>query len=59
MIARKALRRAPKGAGDARTTIGNEPELKFFDKVPTVWDDTKVLQEQASRGVCGHRAPER
>jgi alpha-glucosidase len=23
--------------------IGNEPELEFFDKVPTVWDDTKVL----------------
>ena len=23
--------------------IGNEPELEFFDHVPTVWDETKVL----------------
>ncbi|BDD02051.1 glycoside hydrolase family 97 protein [Persicobacter psychrovividus] len=23
--------------------IGNEPELEFFDNVPTVWDETKVL----------------
>lgn len=23
--------------------IGNEPELEFFDQVPTVWDETKVL----------------
>ena len=23
--------------------IGNEPELEFFDNVPTTWDDTKVL----------------
>lgn len=23
--------------------IGDEPELEFFDKVPTVWDETKVL----------------
>jgi alpha-glucosidase len=23
--------------------IGDEPELEFFDNVPTVWDDTKVL----------------
>ena len=22
----------------------DEPELEFFDRVPTVWDDTKVLQ---------------
>jgi len=25
-------------------TIGNEPELTFFDQVPTVWDDTKVIE---------------
>ncbi len=31
------------GAGGAQTGIGNEPELEFFDRVPTVWDDTKVL----------------
>jgi alpha-glucosidase len=23
--------------------IGNEPELEFFDDIPTIWDDTKVL----------------
>ena len=23
--------------------IGDEPELEFFDHIPTVWDDTKVL----------------
>jgi alpha-glucosidase len=23
--------------------IGDEPELEFFDHVPTVWDDTRVL----------------
>lgn len=31
------------GAGNAQTAIGDEPELEFFDRVPTVWDDTKVL----------------
>ena len=38
---------APKragGAGGAKTGIGDEPELEFFDHVPTVWDDTKVIQ---------------
>jgi alpha-glucosidase len=29
--------------GDTRH-IGNEPELEFFNKVPTTWDETKVLQ---------------
>lgn len=28
--------------GDTKT-IGNEPELEFFNNVPTVWDETKVL----------------
>ena len=28
----------------ANNVIGDEPELEFFAKVPTVWDDTKVLQ---------------
>jgi alpha-glucosidase len=23
--------------------VGNEPELEFFDNLPTVWDETKVL----------------
>ena len=31
------------GAGGGNNVIGDEPELEFFDHVPTVWDDTKVL----------------
>lgn len=31
------------GAGGAQTGIGDEPELEFFDAVPTVWDDTRVI----------------
>jgi len=31
--------------GDTKT-IGNEPELEFFNKVPTTWDQTKVLQAE-------------
>ena len=34
------------GAGNARSVIGDEPELEFFDRVPTVWDDTRVLHGQ-------------
>lgn len=34
------------GAGNARSVIGDEPELEFFDRVPTVWDDTRVLHSQ-------------
>ena len=30
-------------AGGSHNVIGDEPELEFFDHVPTVWDDTKVL----------------
>lgn len=40
---------APKkvgGAGGAETDIGSEPELEFYDKVPVVWDDTKVIHGQ-------------
>ena len=32
------------GAGNTRSQLGDEPELEFFDRVPTVWDDTRVLQ---------------
>jgi alpha-glucosidase len=32
------------GAGNAETAIGNEPELEFFDHLPAVWDDTRVLR---------------
>ncbi len=31
------------GAGGAAFTIGEEPEIEFYDHCPTVWDDTKVL----------------
>jgi alpha-glucosidase len=31
------------GAGGGHNVIGDEPELEFFDHVPTVWDDTKVI----------------
>lgn len=28
-----------------------EPELKFFDDIPTVWDDTRVLQGEIGRHI--------
>ncbi len=31
--------------GDTKT-IGNEPELEFFNNIPTVWDETKVLTDK-------------
>jgi alpha-glucosidase len=31
------------GAGGVQNLIGDEPELEFFDAVPTVWDDTRVV----------------
>ena len=34
-----------------QNTLGDEPELEFFDHCPTVWDDTKVL-----RGEIGEYA---
>ncbi|MBN2592586.1 MAG: glycoside hydrolase family 97 N-terminal domain-containing protein [Sedimentisphaerales bacterium] len=34
------------GAGGSHNVIGDEPELEFFDHVPTVWDDTKVIYGQ-------------
>jgi alpha-glucosidase len=34
------------GAGGGANVIGDEPELEFFDHVPTVWDDTKVIHGQ-------------
>jgi len=32
-----------KGAGGTTNYIVEVPELTFFDQIPTVWDDTKVL----------------
>lgn len=41
--------------GDTKT-IGNEPELEFFNKVPTTWDETKVLQAEIGQiGVVARR----
>ncbi|WP_339925964.1 glycoside hydrolase family 97 N-terminal domain-containing protein [uncultured Cyclobacterium sp.] len=34
---------AHKGAGNSTNFILEVPELTFFDQMPTVWDDTKVL----------------
>ena len=31
------------GAGGSTGGIGDEPELEFFDRLPTVWDDTRVI----------------
>ena len=31
------------GAGGGRPGIADEPELAFFDAVPTVWDETRVI----------------
>jgi alpha-glucosidase len=31
------------GAGNAETQISDEPELEFYNHVPTVWDDTRVI----------------
>lgn len=47
------------GAGGSRNVIGNEPELEFFDHVPTVWDDTKVLYGQIGQyAVLARRSGE-
>jgi alpha-glucosidase len=36
--------------------IGDEPELEFFNNVPTVWDDTKVLYAEIGEiGVIARR----
>ena len=41
--------------GDTKT-IGNEPELEFFNNVPTTWDQTKVLQAEIGEiGVIARR----
>jgi alpha-glucosidase len=37
------------GAGGQRNIIGDEPELEFYDSVPTVWDDTRVIQGSIGR----------
>jgi len=37
------------GAGGSHNVIGDEPELEFFDHVPTVWDDTQVIHGQIGK----------
>lgn len=38
------------------STIGNEPELEFFNNVPTTWDETKVLVAEIGEiGVIARR----
>jgi len=37
--------------------IGDEPELEFFNNVPTVWDETRVLTGEISKyGVIARRS---
>jgi alpha-glucosidase len=37
--------------------IGEEPELEFFNKVPTVWDETRVLSGEIGKyGVIARRS---
>jgi len=33
----------------------DEPELEFFDRVPTVWDDTKVIQGEIGKYITTAR----
>jgi alpha-glucosidase len=37
--------------GDSPSDYHGEPEIEFFDKVPTTWDDTKVIDGQIGRYV--------
>ncbi|MEQ9286661.1 MAG: glycoside hydrolase family 97 N-terminal domain-containing protein [Cyclobacteriaceae bacterium] len=39
----KGSRPGDEGAGGSKSFIKEVPELAFFDVLPTVWDDTKVL----------------
>ncbi|HSO86780.1 MAG TPA: glycoside hydrolase family 97 N-terminal domain-containing protein [Draconibacterium sp.] len=37
------------GAGDSDGFIKNHPELDFFKNMPTVWDETKVLESEIGK----------
>ncbi len=37
------------GAGGSSPTIGSEPELEFFDVLPTTWDETRVIEAEIGR----------
>jgi len=44
------------GLWGATNYIGSEPELEFFNNVPTVWDETKVLYSKiAEYGVIARK----
>jgi alpha-glucosidase len=48
------------GAAGSNNVIGDEPELEFFDHVPTVWDDTKVIYGQIGEyAVLARRSGQR
>jgi len=36
---------------DKPSESNNEPELEFFDRVPTVWDDTKVISGEIGKYI--------
>jgi alpha-glucosidase len=40
---------------DKASDYENEPEIEFFDKLPTTWDDTKVLQGKAGEYIVTAR----
>jgi len=47
------------GLWGATNYIGNEPELEFFDNVPTVWDETLVLHAKIGEyGVIARKKGE-
>jgi alpha-glucosidase len=42
-----------------KALTGDEPELKFFDAVPTVWDDTRVIESEPGQyGTIARRSGE-
>jgi alpha-glucosidase len=42
---------------DRAVNIGDEPELEFFNNVPTVWDETRVLHSRIGEyGVIARRS---
>lgn len=40
---------------DQPSAYNGEPEIEFFDKVPTVWDDTKVLNGEIGKYITTAR----
>lgn len=40
---------------DKPTMSANEPELEFWDRIPTVWDETRVLQGEPGQTITTAR----